>query len=1078
MPPPEGPESRWIRLRSLFDAADAVLPAEREALLKGLAGDDTSLVAEVIELLRAREDVGSADLAAGCQAALATATESVLPDRIGPYRVLTRLGEGGMGVVYQAEEIEPPHRPVALKVVQTHLDTPHFLERFLREAQLAARIDHPHCVFVLGGGEVGGQPFVAMELLSGRSLATLVRERGPLPTTEAVRLMLDVCDGLQAIHDADIVHRDIKPSNCLLTEDGRVKVSDFGLSGTRPEVLRPDEQLERIGTLAFAAPEQLRGEPVDVRADVYGASATLHFLLTGEPPTTSATGGPTTATIQRPADTDITKLLQRGLAANANERHADIAALRVEIAALDPPAPEAASYLQRSAAFLVDWMLLEFLFGCANFVWPEARLIEAGFDSAWGTWLVLIRNALAVVYFALLEGSFAHASLGKALLGITLQRADERAPVGLVRAGTRTLLFMVVLACGELTTHALIAAIGWLGDYLVAQEARFAIDSMQLAWQLGGIALTVTAQFAPTALLFVSRRTPRRQGWHDRLTRTTVVQRRRSETQVRGPSAVASLDWANATIETDPFLQRRVMVVDAELPNLRRPTSPRLVDHGQRHARAVAMLALPPGATWSEWLASGCGTWPETCLVLGSLIDEVEADIDEPDAVPLDERQLLVGHGGRLFRLPMPPRDATERPIEAASWLQARLSEVVSARGDAMPWSALQELGQPQESRHLEGLRSTLASTTGRNTTVSPTRRAAAAWSGTILLLLAAMQLWIYQRTERNLSLYRVCKAALDLETLSTALTDPRCRAALLDERKQSLETDWRLAFGASHTFALMPTPQELEQERQTLQQAARALAQQAQLRWEDYWRTLMLDEGERTAALHLLTHDYDDTRPIIDLKSLHQSLDRRGAGLGKDLADDGYSWTTRTLALLWTFHMLALDGNPVAAPQLRERVKTWDFSRHRCDWPGVIPADWGPVWEVVVREGGFAGSSMSDPLVPWWPTICLAVASALAWIQRGQWALRLAGLALVDARSRILSRWRAAARTAIALLPIWLLCGAAEWIDRIHPRGGLVCGMLYQLAFAALLLHPVLAYRFPRRWPQDVVMGTRVVPW
>jgi serine/threonine protein kinase len=203
----------------------------------------------------------------------------------GPYRVVRLLGRGEMGEVYEAEQLETGRR-LALKVLRHTLRGAEDRAQFLREGQLAASISHPHTVYIFGSEEVGGAPAITMELLSGGTLKDRVSVDGPMPPSAAVSAVLDIIGGLDAAQAAGILHRDIKPSNCFVDADGIVKVGDFGLSiSTLTRDVRHELATAGFeGTPQFAAPEQLRGEPLDVRSDIYAVGATLYYLLTERPP--------------------------------------------------------------------------------------------------------------------------------------------------------------------------------------------------------------------------------------------------------------------------------------------------------------------------------------------------------------------------------------------------------------------------------------------------------------------------------------------------------------------------------------------------------------------------------------------------------------------------------------------------------------------------------------------------------------------------------------------------------------------------------------------------------------------------
>ncbi|MBY0228786.1 MAG: serine/threonine protein kinase, partial [Gemmataceae bacterium] len=204
---------------------------------------------------------------------------------LGPYRLLGELGQGGMGTVYLAEHLRLKRR-VALKVFQGSGDGA--LARFQREGRAAARLDHPAIVRVLDSGCDGGRFWLAMELVEGRTLDAVLKERGKLPVAEAVGIALHVASALGHASARGVVHRDIKPGNIMLAADGAAKVLDMGLARLADD---PDSDLTRrlddgavLGTADYIAPEQALGLAVDVRADLYSLGATLYALLAGHPP--------------------------------------------------------------------------------------------------------------------------------------------------------------------------------------------------------------------------------------------------------------------------------------------------------------------------------------------------------------------------------------------------------------------------------------------------------------------------------------------------------------------------------------------------------------------------------------------------------------------------------------------------------------------------------------------------------------------------------------------------------------------------------------------------------------------------
>lgn len=197
------------------------------------------------------------------------------------YAVRSRLARGGMSTVYLATD-QRLDRDVALKVLHPHLSADeNFLDRLGREAKAAARLSHPHVVGVLDQGNDGRTAYLVMEYIKGHTLRDLINEKGALPPRLALALIDPVVEGLGAAHAAGFIHRDVKPENVLISDDGRIKVGDFGLARA---VTTSTSTGALIGTVAYLSPELVLGQPADARSDIYSVGIMLYEMLTGQQP--------------------------------------------------------------------------------------------------------------------------------------------------------------------------------------------------------------------------------------------------------------------------------------------------------------------------------------------------------------------------------------------------------------------------------------------------------------------------------------------------------------------------------------------------------------------------------------------------------------------------------------------------------------------------------------------------------------------------------------------------------------------------------------------------------------------------
>lgn len=296
-------EPSGSRRRELFlKALEKIDPGERRAFLDAACGDDEMLRGSVEELLAHHHEdsfleespAGSAFLLDNPAIPTELPGEEALGDRIGRYKLLQKVGEGGCGVVYMAEQEEPVRRRVALKVIKLGMDTKSVIARFEAERQALALMDHPNIAKVLEAGATeSGRPYFVMELVRGVKVTDYC-DRHHLATRDRLDLFIKVCQAIQHAHQKGIIHRDIKPSNILVTLHDGVpvpKVIDFGIAKATTDQRLTDKTLftaleQFVGTPAYMSPEQaeMSGLDIDTRSDIYSLGVLLYEMLTGRTP--------------------------------------------------------------------------------------------------------------------------------------------------------------------------------------------------------------------------------------------------------------------------------------------------------------------------------------------------------------------------------------------------------------------------------------------------------------------------------------------------------------------------------------------------------------------------------------------------------------------------------------------------------------------------------------------------------------------------------------------------------------------------------------------------------------------------
>jgi hypothetical protein len=280
---------RWSRIRELFGTALETPESERPQFLEAACAGDIDLRVEVERLLAGNQEPS-------WQSPVATlfpaAVEFAPGDTVAHYRIVDKLGAGGMGEVFRARDTKLD-RDVAIKVLPSAVaQDPERLARFTREAKVLASLSHPHIAAIYGLEEAAGKRYLVLELVEGETLAQRIA-KGPISVDEALEISRQIAEGLEAAHEKGIIHRDLKPANVKITPEGSVKVLDFGLATTFREEISTDpshsptitHQMTRpgviLGTAAYMSPEQASGKPADKRADIWSFGVLLWELLTG-----------------------------------------------------------------------------------------------------------------------------------------------------------------------------------------------------------------------------------------------------------------------------------------------------------------------------------------------------------------------------------------------------------------------------------------------------------------------------------------------------------------------------------------------------------------------------------------------------------------------------------------------------------------------------------------------------------------------------------------------------------------------------------------------------------------------------
>ncbi len=343
---------RWLRVKQMFEAAVEQDPARRAAFLDEACSGDPALRTEVEALLAGHEDEDGFLEKPAYQAAADLfedePVDSQVGSRIGPYRLMRKIGQGGMGIVYLAEDSRL-ERLVAIKALAPECTrNAQFRERLRREAKAAARLSDPGIATVFALEESGDDLYLVREYVRGRTLLEET-EKNPLPLSTVLDIAVRLVRALVVAHENGVVHRDLKPENVVRTQEGGIKILDFGLARivtSEPGAALSSMRLTRAGTLigtpAYSSPEQLLGEEVDFRSDIFSFAVMIFELVSGIHPFAAAdpisiiarileSEPPDLSTMGVPIDPDLDRILRRCLRKNPAERYSSTRELLAEL---------------------------------------------------------------------------------------------------------------------------------------------------------------------------------------------------------------------------------------------------------------------------------------------------------------------------------------------------------------------------------------------------------------------------------------------------------------------------------------------------------------------------------------------------------------------------------------------------------------------------------------------------------------------------------------------------------------------------------------------------------------------------
>lgn len=941
-----------------------------------------------------------------------------VPATIGGYRLIRLLGAGGMGAVYEGV-LDDSGQRVAVKLLHAPAKADQSaLDRFRQEGQLASQLSHPRCVFVLGADEEAGKPYIVMELTPGVTLRDWVRERGPLPVPEAIAKIVDVIDGLIEAHRLNILHRDVKPSNCFVMSDGRVKVGDFGLSKS----LRGNANLTQsgafLGTVLYAAPEQIRGDPLDFTADVYSVCATLYYLLTGQAPfqhenpavviSRAMSEAPPDILMRRPdLPRRLARIVMRGLERDPAKRYANLEELRAALVELQGRPLNRGGLGSRAVACFIDFVVVVPIWLILT---TAGDWLRVGEPTVW----VLLQ----ILYFAIGEYAFG-ASVGKWLLRLRVTHLSGTPP-SFGRVAVRSVVFVALSIGVGLFAEALFERYRWLPS-----EAAGLVS-------LCGIAALLAPMRSRNGYRglheWVSGTRVVQLAWPRRLCRVANVAPAPVEPGVPGglpgqfggykPDRLLEQNgrWYRLHVD-DPILRREMHLLvrpETEPPlsdarrNLAHPTRTRWLAGGVVDGWAWDAMLAPAGAPLPAVAAVKPLGWPETLVILEQLTDAIEDGLAAGTLCePIAADNVFVRSDGRVQILD--PLSASPLTEPAALDLLRQIAPL-----------ALE--GRPREHTDLARPPHAILPLHARET----------------LCRLAGSR----QPPFTDIASFRA--ALRELETEPTETTTPqRLLSLTIQAIAFSIPLLLLLAWSALFNLPLAITAQE------TWYQSARA--------------TLMLEDDPAFLAREIPGLGDPSVRDkVLTVLQTRNRLGQRDL----DWVNPGLNVTERFLRRT----ILKYDDDDPVSPG-RPESEEFALLRQLAINPSLY-AEGTPV-------PGLIRQSAADLATVYFFVVAVFLAGVSVWsaLTRGGIGLAMAGLALVRRDGRRATWWQCGLRAlAIFAVPLALLSLCVA-VKAYQPHWVRVHSGLWWAGFLWFAAYGFIGILRPGRGPQDQVTGLYVVP-